>query len=206
MENIEQKRVADRLEEMDQAIYGWAKYAIGQLKRRLLSMGVSERIEFRKLASRVKVKRIALQTRIVADPNLIPSLGYRIGKQNLEIEYVAFIFARHGIFLDRGVGYGRRAGSPKANAAEKPWLRLEMPPLVEALADTLEAEYADIAAAALVVKIPGIYNTTVTGQSQRPKIVKQRVVNPATDLEWFSRALAAEIREMQSRGARNNFK
>lgn len=178
---------------MDKLIIGWANVTKGDLLRRLLSMGVRERVEITRVQSRIRYLGRVIR-RFVPDPPLVKTLGYSLKKENGEIVRIAFLFARHGIFLDRGVGYSRHAGSPAAKNAEKPWLRQEIPQAVESLADILEEDYADIAAASLVVTIPGIYQAKVSG------LKRNKPFNS------FEEALEADIRIMRGNWDKQRYK
>jgi hypothetical protein len=86
----------------------------------------------------------------------------RLEKSQGFLESVGFVFARHGIFLEHGVGRGRPVGSSQAEAAKQPWLLRVLPGQIEELADILEERYADIAANELRFLIPGIIDTKIT--------------------------------------------
>lgn len=178
---------------MDKLILGWANVTKGDLLRRLFSMGLDERLAVTRVQTRIKFIGKVVR-RAVPDPPLVKSLGYSLKKENGEIVRVAFLFARHGIFLDRGVGYGRPVGSAAAKNAEKPWLRQEIAPAVESLADILEEDYADIAAASLVVTIPGIYQGKVTGLKKNKPF------------DSFEAALEADIRIMRGNWDKTRYK
>jgi hypothetical protein len=121
----------DRLEAMDREIDAWRKMTVTKLQRRLATLGLNERAE------------------------LIKSIKGSLRRRNLEIEKVAFSFARQGIFLEYGVGRGRPVRSAKAEAAKKPWLALTLPGEIDELAKILAEEYADITANELRGMIPG---------------------------------------------------
>ena len=141
MEQQKQQRLGDRLEQMDQEIRAWGRLTRKALLFRLHSLGLQD--------------RVALQGEL----QLRKSLRSKIRKKNGDIERISFAFARHGIFLERGVGKGRPVGSAQATKAAKPWLKPTLDPAIETLADLLENEYADIAAAELRLFIPGIIDT-----------------------------------------------
>lgn len=136
-------RLADRLEAMDKEIRAWALLTRKQLLFKLASLGLHERVQ---LANSIKLEK---------------SLKSYIRKKGGDIETVAFSFARHGIFLERGVGKGRPVNSPQANHAAKPWLAPTLPKAVQSLADLLADEYADIVALEARIIIPGIIDTKI---------------------------------------------
>jgi hypothetical protein len=121
----------ERLESMDREIDAWRKMTVQKLQRRLAGLGLKERA------------------------TLIKSVKGSLRRRNLEIEKVAFSFARHGIFLEYGVGRGRPVKSPQAEAAKKPWLADTLPGQIDELAKILAEEYADITANELRGIIPG---------------------------------------------------
>lgn len=121
----------DRLEEMDREIDAWRKLTVERLQRRLAALGLQER------------------------GKLMKSIRGSLRRRNFEIEKVAFSFARHGIFLEHGVGRGRPVESPQAEAAKKPWLSTTLPGQVDDLAVIIAEQYADITAAELRGIIPG---------------------------------------------------
>ena len=140
----EQIRLADRLEGLDKEIRAWSRVTRKDLLFRLAALNLEERV---RLSDEVSLKK---------------SLRAKIKKKSGEIERVAFSFARHGIFLEHGVGKGRPVGSAQANRYKKPWLSIVLPDAIENLADILEEEYADIIAAELKFVIPGIIDTKVS--------------------------------------------
>lgn len=142
-----QTRLGDRLEEMDKSINAWRAVTRKSLQQKLLAMGVNDKI---KLAQARRKER------------LIKGLRSKLGKKDGEIERVAFVFLRHGIFLQRGVGSNRPVGSAKARQFAKPWITETLPQAIEDLANLLENEYADIAAAELNFNIPGVMSSKIT--------------------------------------------
>lgn len=92
---------------------------------------------------------------------LIESLGGRIRTRDGDVESLAFSFARHGIFLEHGVGRGRPVGSPQARQAAKPWLKPVLDAEMQGLADLLANEYADLAAESVRILIPGVIDTKI---------------------------------------------
>lgn len=139
----EPTRLGDRLEAMDREVKMWAALTRKALLFRLASMGLQERAS-------------------LEGPGLYKSLKSNLRKKDGDIEKVSFAFARHGIFIEQGVGKGRPRGSSSANQAKQPWLVPELPDAVEKLADLLQEEYADIAAAEVRILIPGII-TKISG-------------------------------------------
>lgn len=204
-------RLADRLEAMDLAIIEWAKASKARLLQALLRMGVQDRIKLAKTVSRLKIRRNQVGgDKLVNDPFLTASLRYNIRRKNQEIESVGFSFARQGIFIQHGVGKGRPAGSSAANRYKKPWLTDVLPLAVEELADILEDQHADIAAAALVMSIPGVLetrmNVQVGGRKEKQATAQAQQKYMGGILDAFEAALLEDIRLMRDKGRSTNYK
>lgn len=152
-----ESRLIDRLEDLDNEVKGWALDTKGQLRLKLRTLGVSNKIKLAKTVTRIKIRK----NKFVKSDFLFGSVGYALRKKDQEIEAIAFRFARHGIFLEHGVGKNRPVGSGKAENAKKPWLSPVLTPAVEALADRIAEKYADIAADEVRINIPGILTTNV---------------------------------------------
>lgn len=142
----EETRVADRLEQLEKEARAWAQATQKSLAMRLLSLNLHERIAIAK-SSHEKLQ---------------PSLRNTIRKNQGELDAISFSFARHGIFLERGVGKHRRVGTPAASQAAKPWLAPTFPQAIEELATILSERYADVIAAELRFLIPGIIDTRIS--------------------------------------------
>lgn len=139
-----EERTGDRLIQMDKEVRKWANLTRKDLLIRLNSLSLEER------------------SRLAGELSLRESLKTNLRKRNGDIESVGFSFVRHGIFLEHGVGRGRPVGSPQANDAKKPWIKPVLSESIETLADLLEKEYADIAAAELKLFVPGIIDTRIS--------------------------------------------
>ena len=154
-------RLADRFEALDNDIGLWAKLTKQKMFAILLEYGVQDKIKLAKSITRIKIARGKngnLNT--IKEEFLTKSLRDRIRKKNGDIESVAFLFARHGLFLHHGVGRSRPKGSGAANNASKPWLDI-LEPSVEDLANLLAEQYADIAAEEVKINIPGVLTTNI---------------------------------------------
>lgn len=136
-------RLADRFIALTKEVRGWSNVTRNKLLFRLASLGLRDRV------------------RLQGEVALRKSLKTSLKVTDLEVERVSFIFARHGIFLEHGVGKGRPKGSASARRFAKPWLRPVLEPELETLAELLADEYGDIIAAELVIRIPGIIDTKV---------------------------------------------
>lgn len=137
------RRLADRLDLIDQEVRDWSQATRKKLAFRLASLNLQER------------------ARLDGEVSLLRSLRAGLNRRGGEINSVFFRFARHGIFLEHGVGRGRPKGSAAAESLKKPWLSVVLPDEIEILADMLANEYADLAAENLRFLIPGIIDTTI---------------------------------------------
>lgn len=142
------RRVADRLEEFEQRLGERLKQGKQNLLRHLLRLGVRERI------------------RMAGEISLRASIKDRIKRKDGEIESISYSFERHGIYLARGVGRGRKAGSAAAKKAAKDWLTPELDLLLDDVADLIADGYADIVAAQLRINIPGFFTKVVPDKSK----------------------------------------
>lgn len=157
---LTQPNYVDRLQEMDKAIRDWAKATKGHLRQRLIALGLDERRAIKRGSSRLRAATTITGSKVlVQDQHLIESLRSSLKRRGLVVESVGFQFARHGIFIEVGVGKNRRKGSGKESPQE--WIKPVLPPAIEELATILSNEYADIAAGELKIVIPGIYSTKI---------------------------------------------
>lgn len=109
-----------------------------------------------RLAGLQLIDRLRLNTEL--ELTLSSSVKSRQG----EIERISLGFARHGIFLEHGVGKGRPVGSSQALTAARPWLKPVLDPAVEELAELLAEQYADIAVDNIRILVPGIIDTKIS--------------------------------------------
>lgn len=134
-------RLGDRLEELENKLRDFGKITRQELLFKLAAFGLKDRAEI--------------------SESLYSSVRNLLRKRNGDIEGVGWSFARHGIFFERGVGKGRPVGSAAAAKAANPWLYPTLDSSINKLADLLAEEYADIVAAELVIRIPGVIDTTI---------------------------------------------
>lgn len=69
-------------------------------------------------------------------------------------ERVQISFERQGLFVEHGVGRGRKKGSSEAKRHAKPWIDSTLPPHLEDLQQLVTEHYADIVESAIF--IPGV--------------------------------------------------
>ena len=161
-EQTQNQRLGDRLEEMDRQVLAWAKLTRSHLVGQLLSLGLHEKVALAKTVQRIRIRKTRKGDAFIEKEDfLATSVRHRLRKKQGELEAVGFSFARHGIFLEHGVGRGRPVRSAKAEGLKKPWLGVVLPHSIEELANILEENYADLAAEELRILIPGIVDTTV---------------------------------------------
>lgn len=137
------KATGERLEDLLKETRAWGNLTAKQLRFRVASLGLKDRV------------------RIDGEVKLIQSIRSSTRSRGGEVQSVAFSFVRHGIFLERGVGRGRKPGTAQAIAASRPWLRPVLEPAVDELANLLAEKYADLAAGELKLTIPGVLTTKV---------------------------------------------
>jgi len=138
-------RLGDRLEQVIKEVRAWSNVTAKKMRYRIASLTLDERI------------------RLSQSLRLESSVKGRVNSRNLELERVSFRFLRHGIFLERGVGRGRPANSAAARRAAKPWIKPILDMEIDELADIISEEYADIGASLIVIKVPGVYDSQITG-------------------------------------------
>lgn len=131
-------RLGDRLQQLDKEARAWTKVTRKKLLMRLASLNLQERV------------------RLDGEVSLRKSLRTSVRKSQGELESVGFSFARHGIFLEHGVGRGRPKGSAAARRYAKPWLSVVLPDAVDELAEMLSDEYGDIVQQEMRLLIPGV--------------------------------------------------
>lgn len=137
-------RLADRLDALDKDVKKFGGITRVQMMFALARLGLND------------------QARIGGeDPKLIASIGTKLRKKQGDLEGIAWTFARHGIFMEHGVGKGRPIGSDSARAHARPWLKPSLETAAENLADMLESRYADIAAEEVAIRVPGVIDTKV---------------------------------------------
>jgi hypothetical protein len=161
-EIINLDNTSQRLDELEGDIASFAKTVALSMKRKLLTLGLRERLALAQKLSRLrKVRSQEGKTSLVQEKELVANISARLNRKGGELLGPAWSFERHGIFLEHGVGRGRPAGSAGARAASRPWLEPTLDLATEILADILESKYADIVAGQLRILIPGVIDRTV---------------------------------------------
>lgn len=152
------KKVA--LLDLNNAIQQWGELTKNGLAYRLSLLGIQERASEKKFFSRISFKKTTTGSRYAAkeDP-LQPSLNVGYNKFYGQIDRVKISFARHGIFLEHGVGKGRYKGRGKEKP--KPWIRPIMMVQVPVLADIVAKRDADRVAGQLKFLVPGIIDIKI---------------------------------------------
>lgn len=201
-----EKRLGDRLEAMDTAILGWAKTTKKELLMSMARMGVKDKAKMAKTMTRIKFRKGQVGgKKVEKEEFLYQSLRYSLKKKNFEIESINFKFAKHGLYLEHGVGKGRGKSSGKADQYAKPWLSNVLPAAIERLNNLLAEEYADIAAAELVMTIPGVIKTRANVSSRTTSSTVQRKHIEEVE-DAFLAALNEDIRRMQANGVNSGHK
>lgn len=157
--------LTDRIASLNDEVRGWSKGTKEGLLRKLASMGLKDRLEVAKVQSKIRIKKGKGGISTQREQYLYPSVGATVRTRSGSLEGVAFSFARHGAFLEHGVGRGRKQGSSAALKAQKksgaPWVQPVIDPAVEKLAALLEEKYADIAAGEIKITVPGLDSRVV---------------------------------------------
>lgn len=154
---MEEKR---NFEQLNKDVSEWAKYQSQRMQRLVGSLTLKDKHAIQK-AAWLKAK----------DKNykpLTPSIGHKVevDKMDSRVSRINFRFAKHGIYLEHGVGRGRPVRSSAANP--KPWLNPILDPAIDVLADLIQKNYADIAAGQIKFFIPGILDRRIKIDNGQP--------------------------------------
>jgi len=134
----------DTLQEFNRDVKDWANLTKQKLLFRLTQLDLQERV------------------RLAGEISLRKSLKEKFKTSHGQVESVGFSFARHGIFLERGVGRGvKLADVAASNRMPKIWLAAVLPNEIERLADIIAENYADDIAGEIKINIPGVMQTKV---------------------------------------------
>jgi len=137
---------------IDKEIRAWGRITRSQLIGQVLSLN---------LEGRAQAAIDRLTNGEEAEQPLIDTINYHTKREDGILNRVAIRFARHGTYLERGVGKGRKVGSAAANRSAQPWLAPILPAAAEVLANRLAESYADVAAKEVVIRIPGLHETEI---------------------------------------------
>lgn len=164
MAELSNQEYIQKLDELEKDVRAFAKNTRAQLLQKLASMGLKERIELAKTQSKIRIRKNKGGLKTEQEDYLYQSVKASVKKRGGDIESIRFSFARHGAFLEHGVGKGRKRGSSAAAKAQlkskAPWIQPVVDPNLKALAELLEEKYADIAIAEIKLSIPGVISTT----------------------------------------------
>ncbi|MEL7122786.1 MAG: hypothetical protein AAFO07_25290 [Bacteroidota bacterium] len=112
-----------------------------------------------KWAEFTKDNLISQLTEREGEGKLEKSIRHKLKIKDGDLQKISFSFIDYGLYLEYGVGKDRKAGSPAAKSAEKPWLRSVLPLAVSKLGEIIETEYADLAIEEILAVLPNIDNT-----------------------------------------------
>jgi hypothetical protein len=148
------------LKDINTAIKSWGNLTKNALAYRLSSLGIEERAHEKKAFSRLSARKMKDgKTVLVREQPLMPSLKVSYKQFYGQIDRVVVSFARHGIFVEHGVGKGRKKGS--ARARPRPWIAPIMRVQVPMLADVLARREADRVSGQLRFLVPGIIDIKI---------------------------------------------
>lgn len=139
-------------DQLNKDVSQWAKYQSQRMARLVGSLTLKDKVAVYK-AIRNAIKNAEYKP-------LKPSIGSAIKKEFGQVSRINFRFAKQGIYLEHGVGKGRRVRS--ANARPKPFLAPILDSAIDDLADLIAENYLDVAAGEIKFFIPGILNKRVT--------------------------------------------
>jgi len=151
----------DRLDQLEKSLKQYNRETRKQLLARLAMLDLQSK------AKDLGMSRLAVRTgsdgkkSLVKEKFLYESVGAALQKKEGDIVSVSVSFARHGIFVERGVGKNRPVGSAAANRTKQEWLYPILSKRIDVLADMLAKEYADIAIEELRIMIPGVIDTKI---------------------------------------------
>lgn len=138
-------------DQLNKDVSGWAKYQSQKMRRQVGALTLKDKHALYK-STRQKATNPDYK-------QLEKSIGAGIDRKYGQVSRINFRFARHGIFLEHGVGRGRPVRSGAANP--KPWIKPILDPALAELADLIEKNYADIAGGELKLNIPGIISRRI---------------------------------------------
>ena len=104
------------------------------------------------LTTKAMLKQSIQALPLIDQKTLLKSIKHSIRKDSGEISSVGFGLERHGVFVHKGVGRGRKAGSASADKYRKEWFN----PIIEKRVDALYNFVADYRAEMTLTEIQRI--------------------------------------------------
>jgi len=138
-------------EKLNAAIAEWAEI---QKKKMILAVGALT------LKDRRALQKSAWSKANYAEYKpLAKSIGFSLKGDFGQVSRVNFRLIKHGIFFERGVGRGRKAGGGKTTP--HPFIKPVLDPAIDQLADIIASEYADAAVGEIKFIVPGILSRRI---------------------------------------------
>lgn len=133
--------------EFNAAVRGWGHSTRTALLMRLASLGLSDRVKLRK-STRTHLRKMgvgkeqsaSMLTKLAGGQTLYESLKEKYKGSGGEIYFISFPFARHGIFLDKGVSRGHPLSNPRRKVD---WFHSIIDAQTAVLSDIIANRYAD---------------------------------------------------------------
>lgn len=137
----------DDINRFNEAVKDWGQDTRKLLLMKMVSMGLKERVKLRAETKR-NIRRLgigkaqgnAILQRVAGGVTLYESLGVKFRKKSEEIFFVSFPFARHGVFLAKGVSRGHKLSNPRG---KKDFYTEVMNMRTEVLSGIVAEKYSD---------------------------------------------------------------
>lgn len=144
-----------KYDRLNESVAGWAKVQSRSMRRLVAQMSLKDKHALR--------KRAWAKANEADYKSLEKSLGFGLKKDAGQVSRVNFRMVRHGVFYERGVGKGRKAGA--SNTRPHPFIKPTLDPAIDQLAEIIASEYADLAVGEIKFVVPGIISRRIKIQN-----------------------------------------